>query len=62
MIAALADGLNNAEIGTRLFLSEATVKSHLTNILTKLGLRDRTQVVIWAFRNGLAGHDEPTAT
>lgn len=53
VVSALADGMSNAEIATRLYLSEATVKSHLTSILTKLGLRDRTQVVIWAFRTGL---------
>ena len=57
VVAALANGLSNAEIGAQLYLSEATVKSHLTNILAKLELRDRTQVVIWAFRSGFAGPD-----
>lgn len=52
VIIALADGLTNLSIADRLHISEATVKAHLSSILAKLGMRDRTQVVVWAFRSG----------
>ena len=50
---AVARGLSNAEIGAELFLSQATLKTHVTRILTKLNLRDRVQIVVAAYESGL---------
>lgn len=53
IFALAAQGLSNSEIATREFLSEATVKTHVSRILGKLGLRDRVQLVVYAFENRL---------
>ena len=53
IFAFAARGLSNAEIAGREFLSEATVKTHISRILTKLALRDRVQLVVFAFEHGL---------
>ena len=49
----VAKGMSNAEIGGRLFLSEATVKTYVSRLLTKLHLRDRVQIAVMAFQSGL---------
>ncbi len=53
VLAQLAAGANNAEISESLYIGAATVKSHVSSILTKLGLRDRAQAVVFAYESGL---------
>jgi DNA-binding NarL/FixJ family response regulator len=59
MLEAMAEGLSNAEIAHRYFLSEATVKTHVRRILTKLHLRDRVQAVVYAYETGLVVPSNP---
>ena len=53
VLREIGRGLTNAEIGGRLYIGEATVKTHVAHILTKLHLRDRNQAVVLAYESGL---------
>ena len=53
VVRLIAAGLSNAEIASSLYLSEATIKSHITRILARIGLRDRTQIAVYAYEHGI---------
>lgn len=53
VLVEVARGRSNKEIGERVFVTESTVKVHVSRILTKLGLRDRAQAIVFAYENGV---------
>lgn len=53
VVRLIAKGLSNAEVGAAIFLAEPTIKTHVSHVLQKLGLRDRTQIVVAAYESGL---------
>ena len=58
VLALIAEGLKNRQIGERLFISETTVTHHLSSIYSKLGVSDRLELVIYAFAHKIAGQPE----
>jgi DNA-binding NarL/FixJ family response regulator len=60
ILRAMATGASNAEIAAQLYLGESTVKTHVTHVLAKLGVRDRLQAVVYAYENGVVRAGENT--
>ncbi|MDQ5854517.1 MAG: response regulator transcription factor, partial [Chloroflexota bacterium] len=58
VLRLIAGGLSNSDIAARLILSEKTVKGHVSNILSKLQLADRTQAAVFAWREGIVRRDQ----
>ncbi len=54
IVRLLSRGMSNVEIAESLTIEPSTVKSHLGRVMTKIGVRDRLQTVVWAYRNGVA--------
>jgi len=54
VIALIGEGLKNKQVGERLFISETTVTHHLSSVFSKLEVSDRLELIIYAFRHGLA--------
>ena len=61
VVRIVAQGLNNRQVARKMFVSEATVKSHLNHILAKLAMQDRATLIAWAWRHGLADSDESSS-
>ena len=61
VVRLVSQGMSNAEIAAQLYLSEATVKSHIARVLAKLDLRDRVQIAVYAYEHGIVrpGHNTP---
>jgi len=59
VLRLIADGLSNAAIANKLFISEKTVKGHVSNILSKLHMMDRTQAAVFAWQQGLVARRDP---
>ncbi len=58
VVRAVARGLSNQEVADALYITEVTVRTHVSNVLSKLGLNSRTQLALWALRRGVASLDE----
>jgi DNA-binding NarL/FixJ family response regulator len=59
IVRLLAQGMSNAEIARELVIETSTVKSHLGRAMTKIGVRDRLQTVVWAYQNGMVAPQRP---